>query len=76
MHIKRNYFLRAWCVAMAVYLPAAMAQDASRVDLSSLARGAVPIGVAGAAKELGIDLNQALQVSDGDGGGFQESYST
>lgn len=70
MHINRNYLLHAWCVAMAIYLPAAMAADASRVDFLSFARGTVPIGIEGAAKELGIGMSQALQVIDGDGGNF------
>lgn len=67
--IKFTHLLCALFV-VAPYLPAAVAEEAQRVDLLNLAQGAVPVGIDGAAKELGIGMDEALRAIDGDSGGF------
>ena len=71
MH-TRIKFIHLLCALLVVTLrlPAAMAEEVQRVDLLNLAQGAVPVAIEGAAKGLGISMNEALRAIDGDSGGF------
>ncbi|MBK7702237.1 MAG: OmpA family protein [bacterium] len=67
---NRHLLLTALCVAAAACPPAAKAEGAARPDLLCFAQGALPVGIEGGAPELGIGMNEALQVIDGDLRGF------
>lgn len=65
-------FLRALAltmVAMAVSASLA-AQETSRTDLLAFAEGVIPVAIEGAASRLGVGMEQALRVIDGDDRGF------
>ncbi len=60
-----------WLAALlASVRPTAADGRQERVDYLSFAQGALPVALDGAAKELGVGMEQALLAIDGDAGGF------
>ena len=56
--LDRRSLLRAGLAAMLALLPLARAGAAPRVDWLSLARGAVPVALGGAAQALGLGMSR------------------
>lgn len=68
--IKNLCLLLAFWVAAAAWLFAAEVEQTQRVDLLSLAQGAVPVGIEGAGPTLRVGRSEALRMIDGDRRGF------